>query len=308
MGLKGIFDRSDASDLESERDALRRQRAEAAEELQALKRTLAERVAAVQRREQELAAATERVEKREQKLEGSRGARFEAVRLKLAEAKEARAMLDVRRAELETREAALAAREAALDGHDTPAPAPVTAEASEQHAELETFAAELVARGQSLDARTAELDRKAAALEQREAELNERAVELDARETAVGELEADTDESAMPPADDVELERIEAKLAELHEAEEAFARTRTELAARSDALTEREATLAARERAFGSTFAPPSPDLESLEARIRRLELDGRSRKSAPQTFSAGLRALEERGQGGGRAPDEPLH
>ena len=29
MGLKGLFDRTDASDLESERESLRRQRAEA---------------------------------------------------------------------------------------------------------------------------------------------------------------------------------------------------------------------------------------------------------------------------------------
>ena len=95
MGLKGFFDRNDdLSDLESERASLRRQRAEAAQELAELKRALSERVAAVMQRERELAEATARIEKREQKLEGGRSSRLEAVRLKLAEAKEARAMLD----------------------------------------------------------------------------------------------------------------------------------------------------------------------------------------------------------------------
>ena len=81
-------------------------------------------------------------------------------------------------------------------------------------------------------------------------------------------------------------------LAELHEAELAFARTRAELAARSDALTEQEAVLAARERAFGATVTPAAAELEALEARIRRLERDGRPRKTTPLNFSAGLRAL----------------
>ena len=94
MGLKGLLDRNDEpSDIESEREALLRQRAEAAAELETLKRTLSERVAAVQQRERELADALARVEKREQKLDtaAERGSRLESVRLRLAEAKEARA-------------------------------------------------------------------------------------------------------------------------------------------------------------------------------------------------------------------------
>ncbi len=111
----------------------------------------------------------------------------------------------------------------------------------------------------------------------------------------------------MPQSD--ELERIEAKLAELREAEQAFVRTRHELAARSDALTEQEAALAERERALGAKETPPkSPDLEVLEARIRRLEQGGRVRTEEAQTFGAGLRALQQRGLRGNREPDEPLH
>ena len=105
-----------------------------------------------------------------------------------------------------------------------------------------------------------------------------------------------------------ELAALEAKLAELRAAEQAFARTHAELAARSDALSEQEAALAARERAVAAKESPATPDLEALEARIRRLEQGGRKPSAEPQTFSAGLRALQERGLRSGRSPDEPLH
>ena len=99
MGLKGMRDRNEPSDIESEREALRRQRAEVAAELETLKRTVSERVVAVQQRERELAEALARVEKREEKLAAAeaRGSRFDSVRLKLAEAKETRGALDARR-------------------------------------------------------------------------------------------------------------------------------------------------------------------------------------------------------------------
>ena len=105
-----------------------------------------------------------------------------------------------------------------------------------------------------------------------------------------------------------ELKRIEAKLAELRAAEQAFARTHAELALRSDALAEQEAELAARERALAAKEEPPAGNLDALEARIRRLEQGGRKREAEPQTFSAGLRALQERGLRGGQTSDEPLH
>ena len=118
MGLKGPREHKDEpSDVESEREALRRQRVEAANELAALKQALSERVSQVQQRERELADALARVEKREQKLDATeeRGSRLDSVRLRLAEAKEARAALDERRAELDERERQLAAREAVLE-------------------------------------------------------------------------------------------------------------------------------------------------------------------------------------------------
>ena len=90
------------------------------------------------------------------------------------------------------------------------------------------------------------------------------------------------------------------KLAELRDAEQAFARTHAELAKRSDALAEQEEALAKRERALTAKEAPPV-GLDVLEARIRRLEQRGRRREREPQTFSAGLRGLQERGLRGGR-------
>ena len=122
---------------------------------------------------------------------------------------------------------------------------------------------------------------------------------------------ADDSEFAVEPEPAAALRMswtIEAKLAELRTAEQAFARTHAELAQRSDALAEQEAALAARERALAAKEGPPAGNLDALEARIRRLEQSGRKREAEPQTFSAGLRALQERGLRGGRSPDEPLH
>ena len=110
-----------------------------------------------------------------------------------------------------------------------------------------------------------------------------------------------------PSAAALELERLETLRAELREAERLFARTRAELAARSDALAEREAALAAGERELAARRPAPPAELEALEARIRRLEHGPRSHGSTTQTFSGGLKALQERGL---RRPagDEPLH
>ena len=60
--------------------------------------------------------ALARVEKRELKLDTAeeRSSRLQSVRLRLAEAKEARSAADARKAELDAREQALAAREQAL--------------------------------------------------------------------------------------------------------------------------------------------------------------------------------------------------
>jgi chromosome segregation ATPase len=278
MGLKGLLDRNEEpSDVESEREGLRRQRIEGAAELEALKRTLAERVAFVQQRERELAEAQARVDKHEQRLVSGDGrvSRLDSVRFRLAEAKATRAALDARANELARREAAVAAKE---QGHSSQAPQ----------------------------------------LDERERELAARADELDQRETILAEregaLEAGNDKVQLPVAAPPEranatdeVERIEEKLAELRDAEQAFARTHAELAKRSDALAEQEEALAKRERGLAAKEAPPV-GLDVLEARIRRLEQGGRRREREPQTFSAGLRTLQERGLRGGPTPDEPLH
>lgn len=288
MGLKGLLDRNEEpSDVESEREALRRQRAEGAAELEALKRTLSERVAFVQQRERELAEAQARVDKREQKLVSADGrvSRLDSVRLRLAEAKATRAAPDAR-----AKESWQAPDElpAAASGPQTPGVA------SDQ----------LDVRESELAARADELDQRETALAEREEVLTSRSAALDEREAA---LEAGNDKVKVPADATAELERIEEKLAELRDAEQAFARTHAELAKRSDALAEQEEALAKRERALAAKEAPPV-GLDVLEARIRRLEQGGRRREREPQTFSAGLRGLQERGLRGGQTSEEPLH
>jgi chromosome segregation ATPase len=233
--------REDGGDVESERDALRRQRLEAAEQLEQLKRELAQRVAGVQAKERELEEQLAQV--------GRVPAQPQA--------------------------------EAPPVAHD------------ERAAELETLREQLEARE--------------AAVSERELAVVTRESELEAQGAASSEAPAAAQpEPAQEPSPD-ELARMEAKLAELHEAEQQFARTHAELAARSDALAEREAAVALREQSVSSREPPPAPGLDELEARIRRLERS-RSRTGTTQTFSSGLRALEQRGVRRGEPPNEPLH
>lgn len=285
MSLKGLRHRSDdLSDVESEREALRRQRAEAAAELETLKRTLAERVARVQDHERELAVALARVEKREQKLAAAetKQSRLASARLRLAEAKEARTVK-------------LPPVDAAVDG------------AAAEAERLTAAAQALAQRETDLVERELGLDDRAEAQNAREAELDAREATLSARVEAPTRPEPESEPEPSAAAAAAELEQIEAKLAELHEAERAFARTQAELATRSDALAVREELVAAREQAVAAADSPTGTDLEALEARIRRLERQGLVAEE-PQTFSAGLRALQERGLRTGPIPDEPLH
>ena len=92
------------------------------------------------------------------------------------------------------------------------------------------------------------------------------------------------------------LAKIEARLAELRIAEEAFDRTREELAARSEAVAarerlvgERERELAEREDGWGSV------ELHELESRLRRLEQQKTA--PAPSGFASGMRKLEQQGK-----------
>jgi hypothetical protein len=59
---------------------------------------------------------------------------------------------------------------------------------------------------------------------------------------------------------------------------------------------------------LASKEAYRSPDLEELEARVRRLEQRSRGRTGTTQSFSSGLRSLEQRGLRRGEPPNKPLH
>jgi len=132
------------------------------------------------------------------------------------------------------------------------------------------------------------------------------------REQAVAERErellaaaaAPTHREPEPEADATRLAQIEARLAELRDAEKLFLRTREELAARSEAVAARERLVAQKERELDDRddekgqWAPK--ELSEMEARLRRLE----QQEPGEQTlgFSGGLRKLREgtRSQRGG--------
>ena len=293
MGLKGLLDRNEEpSDVESEREALRRQRAEGAAELEALKRTLSERVAFVQQRERELAEAQARVDKREQKLVSADGPSVPAgLGAPPACGSEGNACRARCSCEPTRREAAVAAREqgrAHRRTHELPAAA-----SGPQAPGVAT---------DQLDVRESELAARANELDQRETAL---ASALDEREAA---LEAGNDQGSRGPADaTAELERIEEKLAELRDAEQAFARTHAELAkpqrrsrragggtreARTSAR--REGSTPGRSRRARGSDSPPGAGWPEAGARAADVH--------------AGLRGLQERGLRGGQTSDEPLH
>ena len=171
-----------------------------------------------------------------------------------------------RAAALAERERSLTAREAALAS----APAPVVDASTNGGEGLAQRAAELEARGRELETRLAELQ---------------------ARERAVEERER------MPrDPDAVRLAEIEARLDELREVEEAFLRTRRELADRSDAVDARERLVSQRERELDEREDGwGSDDMRELEARLRKLETQ-RSSLEQTKSFSGGFRKLEQEG------------
>ncbi len=128
-------------------------------------------------------------------------------------------------------------------------------------------------------------------LARREAELAERERALQALPAAGG---AGGDRGADPA-------RIEARLAELREAERVFLRTQEELAARSEALAARERLVAERERELDELEhhagrGPTRSELADLESRLRRLESRGALSAEDTQTFAAGLERLRRQG------------
>jgi chromosome segregation ATPase len=137
----------------------------------------------------------------------------------------------------------------------------------------------------------AALAEQAAALQARARELDARLAELEARERAVEERER-----VPRDPDEARLAEIEARLDELRAAEEAFLRTRRELADHSDAIAAREQLLAQRERELDEREDGwGGPDVRELEARLRRLETQRRAPGTA-QGFSGGFRKLEQEG------------
>jgi chromosome segregation ATPase len=143
-----------------------------------------------------------------------------------------------------------------------------------------------------------EAERRERALLEREQAVAERERELLAAAAAPAHREPE------PEADATRLAQIEARLAELRDAEKLFLRTREELAARSEAVAARERLVAQKERELDDRddekgqWAPK--ELSEMEARLRRLE----QQEPGEQTlgFSGGLRKLGEgtRSQRGG--------
>lgn len=134
-----------------------------------------------------------------------------------------------------------------------------------------------------------QLAAREAALAEREAQLDERRRDLDERAALLA--------AAPPPDPDADrLAQIEARLAELRDAEKLFVRTREEVAGRSEAVAARERLVAQRERELDDREdgkgAWAGLELSEVEERLRRLE----QRQPGEQTqgFSGGLRKLEQ--------------
>jgi hypothetical protein len=157
----------------------------------------------------------------------------------------------------------------------------------------------LAAREQAAAEREAQAQEREQALERRAQEL-----ETAAAVAAAAQPEPEQARSTPPPdtaraEEDAErLVRIEARLAELREAEKLFLRTRDELAARSEAVAARERLVSQKERELDEREdASPwaTAELSEVEARLRRLEQQ-QTQLPAEQTagFSGGLRKLQQ--------------
>ena len=124
-----------------------------------------------------------------------------------------------------------------------------------------------------------------------------RQIELDpaSAETMVGVPAPVTASPAEPDAD--RLAQIDARLAELRDAEKLFLRTRDELAARSEAVAARERLVSQKERELDEREDGvgqwATPGLTEMEARLRRLEQQQDPREQT-MGFSGGLRKLQQ--------------
>jgi hypothetical protein len=136
-------------------------------------------------------------------------------------------------------------------------------------------------------------EREQLAARERELELEREA----GAETMVGVPVPVPVAAPVPEPDAERLAQIEARLAELRDAEKMFLRTRDELAARSEAVAARERLVSQKERELDDREDGvgqwASPELTEMEARLRRLE---QQQDPSEQTmgFSGGLRKLQQ--------------
>jgi len=228
------------------------------------RRALAEQRAALEDLKRQLAERVKAVQERENELRAAMAA--------IAAGKETTVALpalgDPEADRLAARAAALAERERALAAREVAAAAAATNGGGEQ----------------ALAARES-------ALRERESALRTREDELAAREREVQQREL-----VPPDPDAVRLAQIEARLDELRAAEEAFMRTRRDLAEHSDAITAREQLLAQRERELDEREDSwGGPELRDLESRLRKLETQ-RLTSGQTSSFSGGFQKLEQQG------------
>jgi uncharacterized protein (DUF3084 family) len=228
---------------------------------------------------------------------------------------EQRAALEDLKRQLQERVAAVTDRERELRAAlgqvaaGKPAGVALPAVVSPEADQLAGRAAALAERERVLAAREAALAAAAtnggsgadnAAIGELTAALEARARELDARERALAERER-----IPPDPEGMRLAQIETRLDELRAAEEAFLRTRRELADHTDAIAAREQLLAQRERELDEREDGwGGSDLHELESRLRRLETQRQTTQTG--TFSGGFRRLEQEGSRRPPRSDEP--
>jgi hypothetical protein len=244
--------------------AVRGRKIEGDDPVAAERRALADQRAALEDLKRELAERVKAVQERENELRAAMAA--------IAAGKETTVALpalgDPEADRLAARAAALAERERAVAAREVAAAVAATNGAGEQA----TVAREAALRGRE------------SAVQAREEELAGRERELRERELVP------------PDPDAARLAQIESRLDELRAAEEAFLRTRRDLAEHSDAITAREQLLAQRERDLDEREDSwGGPELRDLESRLRKLETQ-RLTGGQASSFSGGFQKLEQQG------------
>ena len=144
-----------------------------------------------------------------------------------------------------------------------------------------------------------EAARREKVLLEREQSVAKREALLEARSREL-ELAAQAPPGPPPDPDEARLAQIEARLAELRDAEKLFLRTRDELAGRSEAVATRERLVSQRERELDERDGVDGSDrtagaaVPEMEARLRRLEQQQQDPREQTLGFSGGLRKLEQ--------------